>query len=219
MVTVMSTQDFNTSFDADADPMDDSEFRSILAEFLQAMHGGEAAAFDRFAKQYPHYAPALLQVGFFAAPIEARMQTEAAQEHDTSVANGIKAAIVSLGIAPARTILETRKARGWSLGDLARRLLLPSKLTLKIERGQIGTWSLRLAERLAEVLETAREDADAILMATAGSFRREAAAFSAEGDPEVETIGKRRQETLDFDEALSQESLTPEQAAYWKADQ
>ena len=124
-----------------------------------------------------HYAPALLQVGFFAAPIEARMQTETAHEHDTAAANGIKAAMISLGISPTRTIFETRKALGWSLGDLSRRLLLPNGLTLKIERGQIGTWSLRLAERLAEALETAREDADAILRATAGSFRREAAAF------------------------------------------
>lgn len=219
MATIMNPQEFDASFDAKPDMANDPEFRRILADLLESVAGGEPAAFDRYAKQYPRYAPALLQAALYAVPIEARMRIEAAPEHDSAAAAGISAAMSSLGISPPKTVLDSRKALGWSLGDLARRLLLPDRIALKIERGQIATWPIRLTEKLAEALETTQEYADAVLTETAGNFRTTAAAFSAEGDPEVATVGQRRQETLDFDEALSMERLTPEQAAYWKAGQ
>ncbi len=213
----MNTPDPNTNNDADLAVMDDPEFQYILGDLLEAIERGETAPFDRYARQYPRYAPALLQTALYALPASARMQEEASSAEDPAVTKGILAAMKALGITPAKSILAARKDLGWSVGELAKRLLIPVRLALKLERGQIITWPERLTTKLAEVMETTRDHAEAILQITAGNFSTEAAAFSAEGDPDVATVAKNRQETFDFSEALDKEPLTPEQAACWKA--
>jgi len=212
----MNTPDPNTHNDADLAVMDDPEFQHILGDLLEAIERGETAAFDGYARQYPRYAPALLQTALYALPASARMQEEASSAEDPAVTKGILAAMNALGITPAKSILATRKDLGWTIAELAKRLFIPVQLALKLERGQILTWSERLTTKLAEVMETTREQAEAILQITAGNFSAEAAAFSAEGDPDVAVVAKNRQETFDFDEALGKAQLTPEQAEHWK---
>lgn len=196
--------------------MDDPEFRHILGDFLEAVERGEPAAFDRYANLYPRFAPALMQVALYAFPAEARRRTETTSGQDPAVAAGIQLAMNALGIASAKNLLAVRNDLKWSLGDLARHLLIPASVALKIERGQITTWPDRLTSRIAEVMDTTQQYAEAILRATAGNFRTEAAAFSAEGDPDIATVTQRRQETFDFEDVLAKERLTPEQIAYWK---
>ena len=213
----MNTPEPNLNNDAELAAMDDPEFQHILGDLLEAIERGEPAAFDRYAKQHPRYAPALLQTALYALPASARMQEEGSSAADPAVTKGILAAMNQLGITPAKSILAVRKDLGWSIGELAKRLFIPGHLALKLERGQIITWSERLTTKLAEAMQTTRDHAEAILQITAGNFSTEAAAFSAEGDPDVAVVAKNRQETFDFDEALGKAHLTPEQAEHWKA--
>jgi hypothetical protein len=203
--------------DIDLKVVEEPEFRRILGDLLEAMEQGDTAAFDRYARQHPAYAPALLQAALCALPASERMREEADLEPDTAVAAGIQAAMKELGIAPGRTILAMRSDLGLSLGELARRLLIPARAALKLERGQIARWPERLATKLAEALQTTWAEAEAILQTTSGNFSMEAAAYSADGDPDVAVAAKNRQVTFDFEEALAMEQLTPEQAEFWKA--
>jgi len=214
----MNIHDPDANYDADLSLLDEPEFRHILGDLLEAVEQGETAAFDRYARQFPNYAPALLQTVLYAQAAEERMRHDVVTEPDPAVDAGIQAALTSLGIAPAKTLLAARTDRGWTLAELARRLMVPARLTLKLERGQIVRWPERLAARLSETMETTREYAESVLQATAGSFRMEAAAYSACGDPDVAAVAQSRRETFDFEEVLASESLTPEQAEFWKTD-
>ena len=201
----------------------DETFEQIRLEFIAEQEAGHAPTLDAFAARHPEYAAPLADFILDYLRIEngaARrpLTDQASPEAKRVLARTLTALGIEKTTAPAATLADTRKARALSLGELSRRLLLPTPLTLKIERGQITRWPARLAEKLAEALETTREQAHAILNATAGSFGGEtAAAFSAEGNPDVAAVAARRQETFAFEDALARESLTSEQAAFWQS--
>lgn len=217
---------------------DDPEFRRILADLLEAMEEGKPAAADRIAREHPAHAPALLQSALYAEAAASRMRNLGDSVPDSVAEAGMRAAFRRLGFVPSeisetdsnsaprpagigdglppQSLLAARQDRGWSLAELARRLSLPAGMVLKLEQGRIVSWPERLAARLADALETTRERAESILTATGGSHRAGALAFSASGDPEVAAVQRNRRETLDFEEALAKERLTPEQAAIWR---
>jgi transcriptional regulator with XRE-family HTH domain len=202
-------------------PYDDA-FERIRLEFIAEHEAGRAPTLYDYAARYPNYAAALADFILDYLRMEnAAVRTAPADAASPAAERALERALAGIvATAPAAQALalaDWRKERGWSLGELARRLLLPVSLALKIERGQIVTWPGRLAEKLAEAMGATPEQAEAALRATAGNFRAEAAAFFADGDPDVATVAQRRRETFAFDEALSRERLTPEQAAYWKA--
>ncbi len=223
-----SSNDSNTSTDAfDRSLIDEPEYTVALDELLEGLETEDTTAYDRTARRYPRYAAPLLEAALIALPAERRVREAAAAYADApaevtaAVEAGIGAARRELGLATgtALTIADARKERGWTVGELARRLHLSSLLATKIDRGQMTTWSERLTRAVAEAFETTRDAAGAMLTATAGNFRAPAAsAYSAEGAPDAALVAQRRREGLDFETELTKDRLTPEQAAYWRQE-
>ncbi len=189
----MNTHEVGPEYNAELDVMQEPEFRRILGDLFDAIDQGEPTAIDRLARQHPRYAPALLLSAMHGMPADARARSIVVSAEDAAAAAGIQAAMNALGIASLEsesteagsvveereagarsgaksplTVLIARKERGWTLAELARRLLLPNGLVLKLERGQIVTWPRQLAARLAEALDSTPLVADSILRATAG---------------------------------------------------
>ena len=208
----------------------DDTLEQIRLEFIAEHEAGQTPTLEAFISRYPKYAVELTDfILDFLRTKNAMAQMEVQEEASPYATAAVNRALASLGISdlapstsePAFSIqplVEIRNALNWSLGELARRLLLPVNMVLKLERGQFASWPSQLEDKLAETLSASRERASAILKVTAGSFRKTAAAFSAEGDPDIETVNQRRQETFDFTEVLAKERLTPEQAAFWKVE-
>jgi len=216
--------------------LDEPLYETALDELLLAMESGEGGAYDRVARRYPRYAAPLLDAVLIVLPAEQRLREDKAEyttEFIAAADAGIAAARSQLGLtraASASVLLrepavsvaaalgEERKARGWSLAELARRLYVPKELLLKIERGQFRDWPERLTRAVADALTVSREQARAVLQATgANSPLVTAAAYSARGVPESDLVRERRGATEDFDAEFEriQTALTPEQTAYW----
>jgi hypothetical protein len=213
-----------------ADEQYDDTLEQIRLVFIEEHEAGRTPALEAFVARYPKYARELTD--FILDHLRTKnavARMVVAESPSPYAVAAVNRALASLGIASqsstatehsfsAQPLNEVRNARNWSLGELARHLLLPNNVALKLERGQIISWTNRLREKVAEVLAVSQEQAEAILHTTAGNFRNPAAAFSAEGDPDIATVNERRQERFDFTDLLSKEQLTPEQSAFWNAE-
>jgi transcriptional regulator with XRE-family HTH domain len=119
--------------------------------------------------------------------------------------------------APA-TLNDLRKARNWSPRNLAEKLQMPVGVVLKLQSGQISAWPQRLSERLAEVLTIAVSEAEAVLRATRTAQHPVAAAFSAQGQPDTATVVQKQGESMTFDQAMAEETLTDAQKKVWQME-
>lgn len=221
MNEIKNPNDNNSTDVFDRALLTEPEYEVALSELLVGLETSDDTAYDRLARRYPRYAAPLLEAAMIAIPAERRLQNETITvpaSVTTAVAEGMNAAHRHLGleIAPSHSVGEERKARQWSLGEMAQRMHLPNQLALLIDRGQIATWTTKLVRSVAEAFDTTREEALAMLngtnVQTAG-----AAAYSAQGTPDTATVTQRRQVTVDFDAELQKvrHLLTAEQADYW----
>lgn len=220
----------NRSIDVfDTALLDEPGYTLALDELLSAIEEG-GSVYDRVARRYPRYAAPLLEAALTALPADRRLRAALAADQPAPVAvltvmdAGIAAARKRLGIAAADalTLKQARQQRGWTLGELARRMRLNNRLAQIVHGGQIATWSAALRQTVADAFETTLETAEAMLAASSVAPRQTAgAAYAAEnGDPQAAQVQANRSEQLDFDALLVDElnsgRLNPEQAAYWK---
>lgn len=210
-------------------PSSEDTFDAIRREYISEHEAGNAPTLEAFVARHPRYAGELTDFILDYLAVENAVAGDHIPDQAEAYRAGTDRAFAALGIerpaAPVETVelstgtlREARTAKGWTFADMARRLHLPTGLLLKAERGQITDWPAKLTQTLADALAVPRAAAEQLLQATAGNFRQTAAAFSADGDPDVATANARRQETFTFADALAKEKLTPEQAAFWQAE-
>jgi hypothetical protein len=217
-----------------------NEWERIRLAFIDAYEAGHHPTLDAFVALYPQYADELTDFILDYLQVENALARREAQEasqgniQDTPAPYAIevwKKTLASLGISTegildqtpevtlvsaTATLNEIRKSRNWSPRHLAQQLQIPLGVVVKLQSGLIRSWPQLLSELLADTLRIAVTEADAILTQTRNANRSIAAAFSAQGQPETETIVQKQGEVMTFEEAMAEEVLTDAQKRVWQ---
>jgi transcriptional regulator with XRE-family HTH domain len=191
----------------------------LRLEFIAEHEAGKRPTLESLVRRAPEHAASLTDfVTAYLRQESATAKTPLPETASEATKRGIARALQSLGFAePAITsLVAAREARGWEAFELAKRLSLPNKLVIELERGRISDCPARLRQLLAAAFETTQETVQGWLESLRAQGTQELqVAYLAEGDPEVAALQRNRQATLTFAEALGQARLTPQQKAFW----